>query len=276
MYANQPRVFQFLQGCLSVQLWKHGCSQRLLQCLQNLGVSKGPKGTIGTIDRVRRDATMKVQSWKAALENKGSLFKNPTSRRSLWNTDVDNVTSDVSLEDELQELVDFSLSDTDNNESSSVEGESLALDEAQRASVSESDVPDVASEEDTNQDEEVSSSPELGYAVVWDNVQIQSTARHQSRSHQNKFRMWALTFAAQNRVPYNKHQKPENKEVMKAQDVPLSAILPSATDWDELKERMIVILEPILKLHLTFLAKTNCTKAAPHQHMQEVMTKSEI
>ena len=39
-----------------------------------------------------------------------------------------------------------------------------------------------------------------GYSFVWDNTQIEVRAQHQSRQYSNRFKLWALMFAVQNRV----------------------------------------------------------------------------
>lgn len=39
-----------------------------------------------------------------------------------------------------------------------------------------------------------------GFSFVWDNTQLEVKAHHQSRNHQNKFKLWALMFAVRNRV----------------------------------------------------------------------------
>ena len=115
---------------------------------------------------------------------------------------------------------------------------------------------------------------EPGYSCVWDNVQIQTKARHQTRDHNNQFKMWALTFAARNRVSFNKEV--DNTSVIKAKDIPLSLFLPSNADWNELKETVALVLEPILKAHMSFLGKTNCSKAPVHEHIDDMNRKSEI
>ena len=66
----------------------------------------------------------------------------------------------------------------------------------------------------------------LGTVVFGIMVQIQTKARHQTRDHNNQFKMWALTFAARNRVSFNK------EVVIKAKDIPLSLFLPSNADWN--------------------------------------------
>ena len=85
--------------------------------------------------------------------------------------------------------------------------------------------------------------------------------------------MWALAYAAQNRIGFN-HETSE--ETMRAKDIPLYLLLPTRDDYTLLKHRMEVIVMRILKSHLDLLKECVVPEHVHHQFSQESAEKSRI
>ncbi|XP_038046081.1 uncharacterized protein LOC119720480 [Patiria miniata] len=67
LYSLKPRAYSFIQGCVSLQLWKLGCSQKLNECLHVLGVCKGLHGTATAAIHIQKDPTETQKQWQRAL-----------------------------------------------------------------------------------------------------------------------------------------------------------------------------------------------------------------
>ena len=114
-----------------------------------------------------------------------------------------------------------------------------------------------------------------GFTFCWDNVGIQSTARHQTTSRQNKYHLWALAYLEENRISslgYDWHDP--NKP---ASEIPLKDFLPGENDFANLRYRMKVIIQRILINRIPFFKGiAQATKHIPHDYSQESSKKSKI
>ncbi|KAJ8300507.1 hypothetical protein KUTeg_022026 [Tegillarca granosa] len=63
MYSRHPRKFNFLQ-----EMWSSGSSQKLFQSFQHLGISKGIKGGLASVDRLRKEFDSEIKNWKQEIE----------------------------------------------------------------------------------------------------------------------------------------------------------------------------------------------------------------
>nr|XP_002736791.1 PREDICTED: uncharacterized protein LOC100378528 [Saccoglossus kowalevskii] len=223
-------------------------SNKLFKCFQHVGICLGVNGTRGTIDRMRKNFDKEMYDMKSKIEEElrddapnissddGDIdvaFDNMDSRPNVHTTD--GVTTIP-----LQELM---TSPTTSSESDC------------SASESEISITSASSDDKSTEEGGVSYRRSLfgpdtgpGYSLCWDNVQKLSLSRYHTSSKQNKFLMWAMCFATQNRVPAM-HLNDEKREL--ATTIPLNYFLPSQEDWDALEKRMGVVVSRIICKHLT-------------------------
>ncbi|XP_053406393.1 uncharacterized protein LOC123566698 [Mercenaria mercenaria] len=123
---------------------------------------------------------------------------------------------------------------------------------------------------------EVKQNDKNGFSICWDNVQIEVHARHQSTESQNKMMMWAMSYAAINRIGFF-HLRDDS--TVKAVDLPLETFLPDQCDIETTTQRMVVIVSRILTHFLPNLKQHY--QQIPISHIQhkfsrESSLKSEI
>jgi len=111
------------------------------------------------------------------------------------------------------------------------------------------------------------------FSIVWDNTQKLVQARHQSRGTKNKMLLWANAYAALNRVDIKGLD--EQRQVMRAADIPLSAYLPSNEDRTALRERMAVIVGRILVENIPFFSQY-CRSGVIHHVSHRFTTESAV
>ena len=85
--------------------------------------------------------------------------------------------------------------------------------------------------------------------------------------------MWALCFAAKNRVNF-RHLPDDNN--IPVQDIPLHLYLPSQDEYDNLKMRMEVIAMRIIKEHIPAFSECEVQQHIPHQYSFESSMRSRI
>ena len=90
---------------------------------------------------------------------------------------------------------------------------------------------------------------------------------------QNKMFLWALAFAARNRVGFS-HLT--STETIRAQEIPLHLLLPTKDDNELLKNRMEIIVQRILKQHMTTFNECFVCDHVPHDYSCESDEKSRI
>ena len=113
------------------------------------------------------------------------------------------------------------------------------------------------------------------FALVWDNTQKLVQTRNQSRTSKNEMLLWANGYAAKNRVDCSSAET--SLATLKAADIPLTAFLPSADDYECLKDRMLVMVTRILAHHVPFFRQhAVITHHAKHSYTAESAVKSEI
>ena len=117
-------------------------------------------------------------------------------------------------------------------------------------------------------------SKHAGFTLTWDNVQIESRARHQMTSNQNKFLLWALALCTYNRV------KPEQMDpapkVAKAAEIPVQRVLPDEATYAALFDGMVLEAEKTLQSNCPWLQKAPPPEAIKHQYSHLMTQKSEI
>ncbi|WAR07742.1 YNG1-like protein [Mya arenaria] len=96
-----------------------------------------------------------------------------------------------------------------------------------------------------------------GYTLCWDNVGRQVKARHHTRNHGNQYQTWALAYAVQNRIPTTKF---DDKNVVKASDIPLTEFVPSNVELQSIRKRLINMVMRVLKETIpTIRSNADCT-----------------
>ena len=90
---------------------------------------------------------------------------------------------------------------------------------------------------------------------------------------QNKMHLWALAFAAQNRIGFN-HLL--SQETVRAQDIALHLFLPTKDDNNLLRNRMEIIVQRILKDHMNVFADCDVCEHITHDYSTESASKSRI
>ena len=92
-------------------------------------------------------------------------------------------------------------------------------------------------------------------------------------SKQNKMHMWALAFAARNRIGFG-HLTSE--ATVRAQDIPLHLFLPTKYDAELQRNRMEVIVQRILRDHMPEFQDCVVCDHIPHDYSAESSIKSRI
>ena len=107
----------------------------------------------------------------------------------------------------------------------------------------------------------------------WDNTQKGVQCKHQSRKRENKFVLVALTYAVSHRTP--SLHLPDN-DCKPATEIALSSFLPTPSEWNNIKERMINIVERILTEHVPALQelKSMVLQHVPHEQSASMSRKS--
>ena len=67
LFSSSERA-NFLQKCIGIELWKQGCSQKVIKTMNHMGVSMGVKATRVAIDKMRLGHQDKIKDWKAKAE----------------------------------------------------------------------------------------------------------------------------------------------------------------------------------------------------------------
>ncbi|XP_071122550.1 uncharacterized protein, partial [Mytilus edulis] len=111
-----------------------------------------------------------------------------------------------------------------------------------------------------------------GYTFCWDNIGRHLTVRQQTTDHQNKYHMWALAYAAVNRVQTT--DLPID-DFIPASTIPLKSYLPSDEDTIDLKNRLIFEVESIAAEYLQAF-KPHSPKPFAHQHTAVLEKKSHL
>ena len=115
-----------------------------------------------------------------------------------------------------------------------------------------------------------------GYSMVWDNVGKMLKARHQSTTRQNKMMLWALSYAAENRV---KTTNLTLNTVVPATSIHISNLFPSEGELGSIRMRMKTIVGRIITANIPFL-KDNFKGCVPkhlrHKYWREASKKSNV
>lgn len=115
------------------------------------------------------------------------------------------------------------------------------------------------------------------FATCWDNVGIESKARHQSRDKTNVIHLYTNAYAVKDRVTSTRPMTSTPEKLVRASDLPLTAFMPSPEDYNSLRQRMEVIVERILVAHVPWLrdyTSYTCTHIL-HTHSEESALKSD-
>ncbi|XP_070571512.1 uncharacterized protein [Ptychodera flava] len=117
-----------------------------------------------------------------------------------------------------------------------------------------------------------------GYSLCWDNIQTHSIARYQSTLHQNKFLMWALSFATVNRVSFRHLDDLDSEPTQRASDIDLERFLPTVYDWNLLRVRMELLVTRIICKHMEYFSslKEEIQGFISHPYIKESTEKSTI
>ena len=68
LYTCRMHTNNFIQTCMSIELWKQGCSQKVVQTLNHMGISLGVKGGRTAVDKLRLGHADQMKEWKKQAE----------------------------------------------------------------------------------------------------------------------------------------------------------------------------------------------------------------
>ncbi|XP_070555390.1 uncharacterized protein [Ptychodera flava] len=112
LHLRSRRKFSMIQAFNSIQMYKSGCSQKLFQCFQHIGICLGVLGTRLTVDRLRKEYSHEISTMKNKIEMelRGNCETGATVERNLTsNNDVDvgsrDVASVASRDDDLMMMM---------------------------------------------------------------------------------------------------------------------------------------------------------------------------
>lgn len=133
---------------------------------------------------------------------------------------------------------------------------------------------------DTESGNQISSPPSMplsGYTLCWDNIQIDSEARHQGLTQNSKIHLLALCYAAENRVPTVDLEVHRNNTVP-ALSLPLDTYLPQPEDYNALRDRMVVLVERLIVEEFAFFHayRDVVLKHIPHKYSTEMSRQSSV
>ena len=112
-----------------------------------------------------------------------------------------------------------------------------------------------------------------GFTLVWDNVRKMVKARHQGTGRQNKMMLWALAYAAKNRIATTMYN---SDVVCPASDISIESYLPTEDDIYEMQKRMNYVIKRILNNHMPAFTPSNVKRHVRHQHWRESSKKSDL
>ena len=111
-------------------------------------------------------------------------------------------------------------------------------------------------------------------SLVWDNTQKLVQTRSYSHSSKNESLLWANVYTQPETVCCD---TVTSRSTLKALDIPVTAFLPSAYDYDCLKERMLAVDSRILAHHVQFFHQHSVvTYHIKHKYSAESAVKSEL
>ncbi|XP_070554960.1 uncharacterized protein [Ptychodera flava] len=272
--------FKYLQGLNSIQMYIGGCSQNIFRWFSKLGICCGEKTTRRLLDKLRKEFDSEIKKWQSNIQSEISQKSSDkdcvrANSRLVNNSERScSSDSDSESEDELDES-EATQAETDSDGSCRDSGSANGEETESGSMLSPGQVRQY---EDLGVNVLVDDKTEKepGFALCWDNVQKFSTARHQSQKSRNKMMMWALSYAVRNRVS-GRHL--ENiDQTIKANHLPLSAFLPTKTDWKSLEERMVTIVERIMvkRFNCFETEEKGVTWHISHEFSKESVRKSEI
>ncbi|XP_048736103.2 uncharacterized protein LOC125651518 [Ostrea edulis] len=253
LYLHKPQQYNFLQTIISIEMYRSGCSQKLFRWFQKLGWSKGVKGTRIAADKICSEFDQKIVSWKNEIQVELGM---PAPPQQPLN-------------------VDFESSDTDSSHNSlASSGSEITNQDSSDVDFSSEDESDIVPLpfDDSLLDEPEADEQNPGYSVCWDNVQKLSMTRHHLRQ-ENKMMLWALCFAAKNRISFRDLDTVDN--TFSVTDIGLQNYLPSDTDWRILRSRMEHLVQKIVQVYFPQFSEMD-VKDTPHQYTQQSQKKSEI
>ncbi|XP_063954348.1 uncharacterized protein LOC129259624 isoform X2 [Lytechinus pictus] len=85
-------------------------------------------------------------------------------------------------------------------------------------------------------------------------------------------RVGANSYAVKNRISF---RDVENQDTLTASDLPIMTYLPSQDDYEDLRKRMCILVERILKDNLNIFANESVILHIPHEYSKESSQKSE-
>ena len=68
LFTERRETNNFIQTCMGIELWKQGCSQKVIQTMNHMGVSLGIKSSRTAVDILRLGHDESIKEWKQNAE----------------------------------------------------------------------------------------------------------------------------------------------------------------------------------------------------------------
>ncbi|XP_038047575.1 uncharacterized protein LOC119721568 [Patiria miniata] len=80
-FTRAPRKYNFVQATLSVELWRQGCTHKLFQTLNRLGITQGLQTARAHVDNIAADHDNCLVQWKTSVESSDNRNHKKAVRR---------------------------------------------------------------------------------------------------------------------------------------------------------------------------------------------------
>ena len=68
LFTHKPRKYNFVQGVMSLQLWRQDSSAKVFETLNHYGMSQGKVAARGHVDRIGNDHDSELKVWREQLQ----------------------------------------------------------------------------------------------------------------------------------------------------------------------------------------------------------------
>ena len=68
LYSSQPKIYKLPQSIMSAEMWRQGSSQKMVRCLNHLGLCQGNDATRSAVDKLSIGFDVEVMALKSKIE----------------------------------------------------------------------------------------------------------------------------------------------------------------------------------------------------------------